>query len=231
MRAYMKSPLSLQWPKLRQCLLVIFNCWTGLWTGLLDWIAGLDCWTGFWRKTVVETSASQGHMDVTKQQERGARFTEQGHKLRHQVGKVNSIKVNCTSCVLSIVASFPPSVYPLSTCDSSHAFPIAFCILQVIKNWRREQPTCWRRLWPCSMNCEPGTLFPWLSYVRMDLRRRSLHYTHSLAGQSGPRDYTTHTVLHATLLLAWHLSSESIQSSNPVQWSSPPIQFTIQSSD
>ena len=25
---------------------VVSNCWTGLWTGSLDWIAGLDCWTG-----------------------------------------------------------------------------------------------------------------------------------------------------------------------------------------
>ena len=29
---------------------VVSNRWTGLWTGLLNWIAGLDCWTGFWRK-------------------------------------------------------------------------------------------------------------------------------------------------------------------------------------
>ena len=26
--------------------LVVSNRWTGLWTGSLDWIAGLDCWTG-----------------------------------------------------------------------------------------------------------------------------------------------------------------------------------------
>ena len=25
---------------------VVSNCWTGLWTGSLDWIAGLDHWTG-----------------------------------------------------------------------------------------------------------------------------------------------------------------------------------------
>ena len=27
-------------------LAVVSNCWTELWTGSLDWIAGLDCWTG-----------------------------------------------------------------------------------------------------------------------------------------------------------------------------------------
>ena len=26
---------------------VVSNRWTGLWTGSLDWIAGLDCWIGF----------------------------------------------------------------------------------------------------------------------------------------------------------------------------------------
>ena len=25
---------------------VVSNRWTGLWTGSLDWTAGLDCWTG-----------------------------------------------------------------------------------------------------------------------------------------------------------------------------------------
>ena len=24
----------------------VSNRWTGLWTGSVDWIAGLDCWTG-----------------------------------------------------------------------------------------------------------------------------------------------------------------------------------------
>ena len=31
---------------LQSFFLVVSNCWTGLWTGSLDWIAGLDCWTG-----------------------------------------------------------------------------------------------------------------------------------------------------------------------------------------
>ena len=49
------------------------------WTGLLDWIAGLDCWTGLldWilkkdirlackTACVVKTYASQGHTDVAE---------------------------------------------------------------------------------------------------------------------------------------------------------------------
>ena len=53
---------------------------TGLdcWTGLLDWIAGLDsedvrlaCKTA----CVVKTYASQGDMDVAEPQKRGARVT------------------------------------------------------------------------------------------------------------------------------------------------------------
>jgi len=27
---------------------VVSNHWTGLWTGLLDWTAGLDYWTDLW---------------------------------------------------------------------------------------------------------------------------------------------------------------------------------------
>ena len=47
----------------------VSNSWTGLWTGLLDWIAGLDsedvrlaCKTA----CVVDASALQGHTDVAE---------------------------------------------------------------------------------------------------------------------------------------------------------------------
>ena len=65
-------------------LLVVSNRWTGL----LDWIAGLDCWTGLldWipkkdvrlackTACVVKTYASQGHTDVAEPRKRGARVT------------------------------------------------------------------------------------------------------------------------------------------------------------
>ena len=31
--------------------LVVSNCWTGFWTGSLDWTAGLDYWTDVWTKS------------------------------------------------------------------------------------------------------------------------------------------------------------------------------------
>ena len=35
--------------------MVVSNCWTGLWTGSLDWTAGLDYWTDLWTKIVCIT--------------------------------------------------------------------------------------------------------------------------------------------------------------------------------
>ena len=35
----------------------VSNCWTGLWTGLVDWIAGLDYWTGLLDPTKLPVKA------------------------------------------------------------------------------------------------------------------------------------------------------------------------------
>ena len=80
---------------------VVSNCWTGLWTGSLDWIAGLDCWTGLldWilnkdvrlackTACVVKAYASQGHTDVVETQNQGARFTINLNKATNYAAKL-----------------------------------------------------------------------------------------------------------------------------------------------
>ena len=45
-----------------QLIWVVSNRWTGLWTGLLDWTAGLDYRTDLWTKIVCTTSPPPNQM-------------------------------------------------------------------------------------------------------------------------------------------------------------------------
>ena len=70
----------LSMPKLPGSSLIAgLDCGLDRWTGLLDWIAGLDseekCRLACKTTCVVKTYASQGHMDVAEPRKRGTRVT------------------------------------------------------------------------------------------------------------------------------------------------------------
>ena len=75
----------------RLSLIAGLDCGLDHWTGLLDWIAGLDsedvrlaCKTA----CVVKTYASQGHTDVAEPRKRGARFTINLNKATNYTAKL-----------------------------------------------------------------------------------------------------------------------------------------------
>ena len=98
---FVKTGLKFEFGINLQSFSVVSNCWTGLWTGSLDWIAGLECWTGLldWilnkdvrlacrTACVVKTYASQGHTDVAETRKRGGRFTINLNKATNYTAKL-----------------------------------------------------------------------------------------------------------------------------------------------
>ena len=68
--------------------LVISNRWTGLWTGLLDWILNKDVRLACKTACVVKAYALQGHTDVAEPRNRGARFTINLNKATNYAAKL-----------------------------------------------------------------------------------------------------------------------------------------------